>query len=265
MKWLLSFVLVLGACKKPEPPPKNEFEAFERRYRGYHAFLLDRARKDGETIEKADLDPSYRAMFIGPSGVFVDRKLVATLAELETKQADIAAAIDANIAMVPSVRWTPVVTFALETEPASVAVSALRLFKGKPVQVMRVVAGPDMPVRASETLCEAARPADPTAQESEGPKLSVLIDARDLWLGLSKINEFQQIPKTRDGYDFERLETTLKEHKASSFFAERADMEIAAKAGTSGDVLIAMSIACKVGFVDPTVMLPEQLSAKPPL
>src|SRR6185503_2229143 len=46
--------------------------------------------------------------------------------------------------------------------------------------------------------------------------LSVLVQSDRVWVGLSRVNEFQEIPKKGDAQDWEKLETTLKEHKASA-------------------------------------------------
>ena len=55
--------------------------------------------------------------------------------------------------------------------------------------------------------------------------LSVLVQADRIWVGLSRVNEFQEIPKKGEEHDWEKFETTLKEHKASAFFADRSDIE----------------------------------------
>ena len=51
--------------------------------------------------------------------------------------------------------------------------------------------------------------------------LSVLVQSDRIWVGLSRVNEFQEIPKKGDEQDWEKFETTLKEHKTSAFFADR--------------------------------------------
>ena len=60
-------------------------------------------------------------------------------------------------------------------------------------------------------------------KDDETVTLSVLVQADRIWVGLSRVNEFQEIPKKGDGQDWEKFETTLKEHKASAFFDDRAD------------------------------------------
>jgi biopolymer transport protein ExbD len=100
--------------------------------------------------------------------------------------------------------------------------------------------------------------------------LSVLVQADKIWVGLSRVNEFQEIPKKGDDQDWEKLETTLKDHKASAFFADRSDVEIAAESTTAApvkyqDIIHAMDLAVKVGFLDVGLSDPQGLSARPSL
>ena len=44
------------------------------------------------------------------------------------------------------------------------------------------------------------------------PRLSVLIDPDEIWVGVSRVNEFQKIPRTAAGHDWAKLEETLKQH-----------------------------------------------------
>ena len=98
--------------------------------------------------------------------------------------------------------------------------------------------------------------------------LSVLVQADRIWVGLSRVNEFQEIPKKGDDQDWDKFETTLKEHKASAFFADRADIEIAGEITTQSpveyqDVIHAMDVAVKVGFIDVGLTDPAGLAARP--
>ena len=98
--------------------------------------------------------------------------------------------------------------------------------------------------------------------------LSVLVQADRIWVGLSRVNEFQEITKKPDDQDWEKFETTLKEHKASAFFADRTDIEIAAESTTQSPVeyqaiIQAMDIAVKVGFIDVGLTDPAGLAARP--
>lgn len=101
-------------------------------------------------------------------------------------------------------------------------------------------------------------------------KLSVLLQADRIWVGLSRINEFQEIPKKPDGPDWEKFETTIKEHKASAFFADRTDIEVAAESTRDApvkyqDIIHAMDVALKAGFIDVGLTDPNGLSARPSL
>jgi biopolymer transport protein ExbD len=107
-------------------------------------------------------------------------------------------------------------------------------------------------------------------KDDETVTLSVLVQADRIWIGLSRVNEFQEIPKKADEHDWEKFETTLKEHKASAFFADRTDLEIAAESTTTSpvkyqDVIKAMDMALKVGFIDVGLSDPAGLAARPSL
>jgi len=107
-------------------------------------------------------------------------------------------------------------------------------------------------------------------KDDETVTLSVLVQADRIWVGLSRVNEFQEIPKKGDEQDWEKFETTLKDHKASAFFNDRADLEIAAESTTQQsvkykDLIHAMDVAVKVGFIDVGLSDPAGLAARPSL
>lgn len=107
-------------------------------------------------------------------------------------------------------------------------------------------------------------------QDDEHVTLSVLVQADRIWVGLSRINQFQEIPKKGDDQDWEKFENTLKENKASAFFADRSDIEVAAESTSAAvvkyqDVIHAMDVAVKVGFVDVGLTDPNGLAARPSL
>ncbi len=101
-------------------------------------------------------------------------------------------------------------------------------------------------------------------------QLSVLVEPEDIWIGVSRLNEFQRIPRTASGHDWTRVESTLREHKASAFFSDRLDIEIAG-GGSPGhpvayqSIVLAMDVATKVGFSDVGLTDPRGLSAQPTL
>jgi biopolymer transport protein ExbD len=105
-------------------------------------------------------------------------------------------------------------------------------------------------------------------QDDETVTLSVLVQSDRIWVGLSRVNEFQEIPKKADQHDWEKLETTLKEHKASAFFADRSSIEVAGESTTQApvpyqDVVRTMDTAIKVGFIDVGLTDPAGLAARP--
>jgi biopolymer transport protein ExbD len=105
-------------------------------------------------------------------------------------------------------------------------------------------------------------------QDDETVTLSVLVQADRIWVGLSRVNEFQEIPKKGDQQDWEKLETTLKEHKASAFFADKSSIEVAGESTSQApvpyqDVIHTMDVAIKVGFIDVGLTDPAGLAARP--
>jgi biopolymer transport protein ExbD len=104
--------------------------------------------------------------------------------------------------------------------------------------------------------------------EDERVVLSVLLTADQIWVGLSRVNEFQPIPKGPTGQDWTTFEKTIRSHKESATFADRTDMEIAAESTPTSvvnyqDLITAMDIAHKAGFADVGLSDPLGLSARP--
>jgi biopolymer transport protein ExbD len=107
-------------------------------------------------------------------------------------------------------------------------------------------------------------------QDDERVILSVLIQADQIWVGLSRVGDFFPIPKKGDQQDWEKFEATLKEQKSSSFFSDRTDLEIAAESTTAApvkyqDIIHAMDIAVRAGFQDVGLSDPQGLAARPSL
>jgi hypothetical protein len=100
--------------------------------------------------------------------------------------------------------------------------------------------------------------------DDEHVTLSVLIEKDRMWIGLSRVNEFQEVP--HDATQADKLVATLKEHKASAFFADRSDIEIAADDDVPySDVLAVIAKAREVGFIDWQLTDPAGLAARPTL
>ena len=104
-------------------------------------------------------------------------------------------------------------------------------------------------------------------QDEEKPILSILITADRIWIGMSRVEDKRPIDKKQNEQDWEKLESTLKEFKASTFFADRTDLEIAAESTTAApvpyqDIIHAMDEAVKVGFVDVGLTDPNGLAVQ---
>jgi biopolymer transport protein TolR len=101
-------------------------------------------------------------------------------------------------------------------------------------------------------------------------RLSVLVDADQIWVGMSRVNDFQKIPKTAAGYDWRALEDALRQHKASPWFQDKTDIEIAVDSTSSHPItyqtmIAAMDVAVKTGFIDVGLTDPQGLTSRPVL
>ena len=106
-------------------------------------------------------------------------------------------------------------------------------------------------------------------KDDETQILSVLITKDQIWVGVSRINEFQSIPAVNGQHDWEKFQTTLEGHKKEGF-ADRSDIEIAAESTPTSevkyqDLIHAMDIAVKSKFPDVGLSDPAGLSARPSL
>ncbi|HMG55854.1 MAG TPA: biopolymer transporter ExbD [Kofleriaceae bacterium] len=115
-----------------------------------------------------------------------------------------------------------------------------------------------------------ARDAPPCEIDCDAPRLSVLLDADQIWVGVSRVNDFERIPLTATGYDWVRFEDALRQHKASAYFERETAIEIAAASTADHPIayqalIAAMDVAIRAGFVDVGVTDPLGLSARPVL
>ncbi len=107
-------------------------------------------------------------------------------------------------------------------------------------------------------------------QEEEKVVLSVLIQKDRIWIGQSRINEFQPIERTGEDY-WGQVRASLEEIKKSAFFIDRGDIEIAAESLGEDNVVIyqdiirVMDISKGVGFEDIGLTDRDGLTAKPTL
>jgi biopolymer transport protein ExbD len=116
---------------------------------------------------------------------------------------------------------------------------------------------------------------DATEPPTDTVILSVLIQSDKIWVGLSRVNEFQEIANKNNEHDWEKFESTLKDQKASSFFNDPNDpnsrhIEIAAESTSASpvqyqDIIRAMDIAVRVNFDDVGLTDPAGLAARPSL
>src|SRR3954468_14689122 len=111
---------------------------------------------------------------------------------------------------------------------------------------------------------------DQVTKPKDDPELSVLIQADRIWVGISRVNDFFEIPKPATGYDWAKLEDVLKTQKRSAFFTDVSAIQIAAESTAAEPVsyqqmVQAMDVAVKVGFVDVGLTEPQGLSARPTL
>jgi biopolymer transport protein ExbD len=102
------------------------------------------------------------------------------------------------------------------------------------------------------------------------PQLSVLLESDDIWVGISRVNDFQRIPKTDRGYDWDKLASTLQAHKTGPYFQTTDQIEIAASSTSEHPInyeslVTAMDIAVKSGFGQVGLTEPNSLSARPTL
>jgi hypothetical protein len=101
-------------------------------------------------------------------------------------------------------------------------------------------------VTAGGTRCLVHDPGD-----EDVVQLTVDLGAEQDWIGLSRVNEFQEISPRGGERDFEKIETTLKEHKASAFFVDRTDAELTADGPVPYSELVrSADLLRMVGFID---------------
>lgn len=101
-------------------------------------------------------------------------------------------------------------------------------------------------------------------------RLSVLVDAEQIWIGVSRVNDFQTIPKIATGYDWRALEDALRQHKASPWFESSTALELAVNSTPSHPItyqtmIAAMDVAVKTGFLDVGLTDPQGLTSRPVL
>lgn len=110
------------------------------------------------------------------------------------------------------------------------------------------------------------RDSEKTLTEDEPVRASILIQPDLIWVGLSRVNDFRQIPKDGEDFNWAELAKVLEEHKKSSYFTDREDIEIAAEDKVEyQSIITAMDHAILAGFKDVGLADPASLSARPQL
>jgi len=100
----------------------------------------------------------------------------------------------------------------------------------------------------------------------ESIHLTVYVTKDAYWVGLSRINEFQEIPRNGGDAGRNKLEQVLKEHKVSAFFADREDAEVTADFEIPyGELVEAATVMRAVGFDSPYFVSKPEASAIPTL
>lgn len=92
---------------------------------------------------------------------------------------------------------------------------------------------------------------------------SVHVTDDAIWVGLSRINEFQKIDKVAGEHNWTALASVLKNHKQRSYFVDRDDIEVAADdAVTYQNLIAAIDTAVASGFASVGVTDAHSLSAR---
>ena len=107
-------------------------------------------------------------------------------------------------------------------------------------------------------------------KDNPDPELSVLVEADEIWVGVSRVEEYERIPKTEAGYDWAKLELSLRAHKTTGLFVGSTVIQVAAESTQAEPVgyqemIHAMDVALKVGFNDVKITDPNGLAARPHL
>lgn len=239
--------------------PGSDFQTFEREFVAEATAYAATMRQRGQDVSDDTVERSWRGIFVGSSGLYVDRTLIAPLTGVAAKRAELAAALDANEKLYHETGRPLYAVFDLPHEPASVAVEVLRSLVGRDVELATRRELDGQP--ATQVLCRPRLVARRREGGDPHVQLSVLLAREWTSVGRSDSDELDLIPVRAEGHDAERLAETLRQLGES--LAERPALELAAEAGTSSEVLDAISAACRAGFTEIVVLDPDQLSAGP--
>lgn len=112
-------------------------------------------------------------------------------------------------------------------------------------------------------------PSDPDVIICYGPRLSVLVEHDAIWIGVSRVNELERIPRMISGHDWADFRARMQAHKASPWFADTDDLELAfdSKGGRPVDyqeMTTAMDLVIAAGFGDLRITTRDALMTAPP-
>ncbi|HEX7703637.1 MAG TPA: AgmX/PglI C-terminal domain-containing protein [Kofleriaceae bacterium] len=100
---------------------------------------------------------------------------------------------------------------------------------------------------------------DAAAADDDRATLSVLVTKQQIWVGVSRADSFVKLQPSA-------LLDALKDHKATTVFSGRADIEIAAEGDVTYKALVdVIDTAAKAGFTDWRLTDPFGLAARPTL
>lgn len=204
-----------------------------------------------DAFEKLHDGRAFNGVYIAKCGIYVVRKQLVGPTEL--KSPHVLRTVLDKLNPRPEL-----VVFDIDDQPAAVASGILRSLAGLRLEMARRTHGEDDRLGFDQFGITTSD--QPTGGEV---RLSVDLLPDRVYVGLSRVNEFQEIPDKGDDIDWEKLETTLKEHKASAFFAERTEIELAVDpALTSGTLIRAAESLSYAGFSDISILPRAKLSAQ---
>jgi hypothetical protein len=225
----------------------------------------DDIRLDGKalaTLKETDADDSWRV----PS--LVDAIMARTAAAISTEAPAVAVRGPLAIKPLPT---TPMryVDRVLSSAIAGDADPVLAVMKDDDWRLLSPIALPVVPTPRGtggtwNRRSPGGRRATAIADDDERVVLSVLATSEQIWVGVSRLNEFQRIASGPS--QVAELASVLATHKASVFFVDRADVELAAE----GDVTYAAFVevieaATAAGFTAWRETEPNGLTARPTL
>lgn len=247
MRWLMSAVVVVAACKGGDKPAATTGPAGSAAAAGSAAPPPSEPAKDDLARFDEGRARPWTGVLIAPGGVWVNRRKLGTLDELEKKPELLGMAVGAA-----DENLITAVAFTLKDEKSSVAYTALS-------QLMS--ARPPVSFYVGDKDCGVTLVAKQDMKKS--PVLSVTVTATDAWFGVSRINDFQQSALKDGAIDDGNFRLSAVDHKADALFDKRTDAELAATDDAKAqNVFLALHGLCAAGFTQVAVLPLDKLEAK---